>query len=284
MEFSDRAPFYWGNLTWEELRAAAARKPVVIQPIGATEQHGQHLPLNTDNFIVARLCDAAARRAPGELLVLPVIPYAFNAHHMDFPGVIAIGWDHVINYVIDVVASAAAHGFRRFILISGHGCNPPYLAVVGNEVNTRTGALCASLLWTVLADNLHEVRESVEPGGMAHACELETAVMLYLDPGRVRPDRIVDELGFLQGEYLQMDLAGSTGVHLGEHWWSSFSKTGVAGEATKATAAKGRLIFERAADNLVRLARELRSRPDPDRNRVDLHVPEPEIATGASTR
>jgi creatinine amidohydrolase len=272
MEFADRVPFYWGNLTWEELRAAAERKPVVIQPIGATEQHGYHLPLNTDNFIVSRLCDAAARRAPEEMLVLPVIPFAFNAHHMDFPGVVAIKWDHVINYLIDVVESVTTHGFDRFIFISGHGVNPPYLAVAGNEVNVRTGALCASLLWTALADNVAEVRESVAPGGMAHACELETAVMQHLDPERVRSDRVVDEMHFVQGRFLQMDLAATaTNVHLGEHWWSSFSPTGVAGEATKGTAEKGRLIFERAADNLVALVRELRARPDPALTRIDQH-------------
>lgn len=271
MEFGDRAPFYWGNLTWEELRAAAARKPVVIQPIGATEQHGYHLPLNTDNYIVTRLCDAAGRRAPQEMLVLPVIPFAFNAHHMDFPGVIAIKWDHVINYLIDVVESVTAHGFDRFIFISGHGVNPPYLAVAGNEVNIRTGALCASLLWTVLADTVPEIRESVTPGGMAHACELETAVMQYLDPDRVRSERIADEMGFVQGRFLQMDLATSTGIHLGEHWWSSFSPTGVAGEATKGSTEKGQRMFERAADNLVALVRELRARPDPALTRIDLH-------------
>jgi creatinine amidohydrolase len=272
MEFADRVPYYWGNLTWQELRAAAERKPVVIQPIGATEQHGYHLPLNTDNFIVSRLCDAAARRAPEEMLVLPVIPYAFNAHHMDFPGVVAIKWDHVINYLIDVVESVTMHGFDRFIFISGHGVNPPYLAVAGNEVNVRTGALCASLLWTALADNVAEVRESVAPGGMAHACELETAVMQHLDPERVRSDRVVDEMRFVQGRFLQMDLAATaTNVHLGEHWWSSFSPTGVAGEATKGTAEKGRLIFERAADNLVALVRELRARPDPALTRIDQH-------------
>jgi creatinine amidohydrolase len=263
MEFADRAPFYWGNLTWDELRAAAARKPVVIQPIGATEQHGYHLPLNTDNFIISRLCDAAGRRAPDELLVLPVIPYAFNAHHMDFPGVVAIQWDHVINYLIDVVSSVTAHGFDRFIFISGHGVNPPYLAVTANEVNVRTGALCASLLWTALADNVAEVRDSVTPGGMAHACELETAVVQYLDPARVRGERIVDEMHFIQGNYLQMDLTTGTGVHLGEHWWSSFSPSGVAGEATLATAEKGRMMFERAAENLVARARAQRARPDP---------------------
>lgn len=272
MEFADRAKFYWGNLTWDELRQVAARKPVVIQPIGATEQHGYHLPLNTDNFIVTRLCDAAGRRAPDELLVLPVVPFAFNAHHMDFPGVVAIQWDHVINYLIDVTLSVTAHGFDRFIFISGHGVNPPYLAVTGNEVNVRTGALCASLLWTALADNVNEVRESVVPGGMAHACELETAVMRYLDPERVREDQVIDEMNFVQGRFLQMDLAASaTGVHLGEHWWSSFSPSGVAGEATIGTAEKGRLLFERAADNLVALVRELRSRPDPAVTRIDRH-------------
>lgn len=271
MEFSDRARFYWGNLTWPELGEAAQRKPVVIQPIGATEQHGPHLPLNTDNLIVTRLCDAAGRRAPTELLVLPTVPYAFNAHHMDFPGVIAIRWNHVIDYLIDVVTSVAAHGFDRFIFISGHGCNPPYLAVVANEVNTRTGALCASLLWTALADTVGEVRDSVVPGGMAHACELETSVMQYLDPERVREHLIVDQTDFVQGRYLQMDLTTATGVHLGEHWWSSFSSTGVAGEASKSTPEKGEAMFERAADNLVALVRELRSRPDPAITRVDLH-------------
>lgn len=271
MEFFDRAPFYWGNLTWLELREVAKRKPVVIQPIGAMEQHGAHLPLDTDDFIVTRLCHAAGLLAPEELLVMPVIPYAFNAHHMDFPGVIAIRWDSIINYLLDTLQSMAHHGFDRFILISGHGVNPPYLAVVGNEVNVRTGGLCASLLWAALADNVGEVRDSVQPGGMAHACELETAVMLHLDPARVRTDLTADEMGFAQGRYLQMDLQGGTGVHLGEHWWSSFSPTGVAGEATKAAAEKGRLMFERAAENLVELVRELRARPNPADTRVDLH-------------
>jgi creatinine amidohydrolase len=227
--------------------------------------------LNTDNFIVSRLGDAAGRRAPEELLILPVVPFAFNAHHMDFSGVIAIQWDHVINYLIDIVTSVASHGFDRFIFISGPGVNPPYLAVTANEVNVRTGALCASLLWTRLADTIPDIRESAVPGGMAHACELETAVMLYLDPERVRQERIVDETNFVQGRFLQMDLAMDTGVHLGEHWWSSFSPSGVAGEASKGTAEKGRVMFERAADNLVALARELRARPDPALTRIDRH-------------
>src|SRR5215204_517339 len=147
MEYDSRETFYWGNLTWPELKEAAARKAVVIQPIGAMEQHGAHLPLNTDNYIVSQICHRAGQHADDELLILPVIPYAFNAHHMDFPGVIAIQWQTVIAWLVDVATSVAHHGFDRMILISGHGVNPPYLAVAANEVNVRTGALCAALFW-----------------------------------------------------------------------------------------------------------------------------------------
>jgi creatinine amidohydrolase/Fe(II)-dependent formamide hydrolase-like protein len=87
----------------------------------------------------------------------------------------------------------------------------------------------------------------------------------------VRSERIVDEMDFVQGRFLQMDLATTTGVHLGEHWWSSFSPSGVAGEASKGTAEKGRLLFDRAADNLVALVRELQARPDPALTKVDRH-------------
>ena len=98
--------------------------------------------------------------------------------------------------------------------------------------------------------------------------------MQYLDAERVQQDRVVDDLGFVQGRFLQMDLGSATGVHFGEHWWSSFSPSGVAGEATLATPAKGRLLFERAAGNLVELVRELRARPDPALTRLDRHQPD----------
>lgn len=273
MEYDNRDRFYWGNLAWPELREAARRdpQPVVVQPIGAMEQHGAHLPLNTDNYIVSRICHLAGERADGDLLVLPVIPYAFNAHHMDFPGVIAIQWQTVISWLVDVATSVAHHGFDRMILISGHGVNPPYLAVAANEVNVRTGALCASLFWSAVADDVTGILTSPSPGGTGHACELETSVMLALDPERVQSDRIVDDTGFAQGRFLQMDLRSATGVHLGEHWWSSFSETGVAGNPSLSTLDKGADLIDRAADGLIALARELRSRPDPADSRVDHH-------------
>lgn len=271
MEYRDRAPWYWGNLTWRELRDRVADRPVIIQPIGAMEQHGHHLPLNTDNYIVSHICDRAGEQSNGRALIMPVIPYAFNAHHMDFPGVIAIQWQSVINYLIDIITSITQHGFDRVIVMSGHGVNPPYLAVAGNEINVRTGALCASLLWTALVDGLDDILTSVQPGGTAHACELETAAIQFLDPERVRADLIMDEMEFQQGTFLQMDLRSGTGVHLGEHWWSSFSPSGVTGQPSLATPEKGHQLIDRAVTGLLALVDELRDRPDPALTRIDLH-------------
>lgn len=100
---------------------------------------------------------------------------------------------------------------------------------------------------------------------------METSAVQHLAPERVREDLIADEMGFVQGDYLTMDLRGGSGIHLGEHWWSSFSPSGVAGEATKGTPDKGKRLIEAATDGLLALVDELRNRPNPALTRVDLH-------------
>jgi creatinine amidohydrolase len=263
VDLAQRDRFLWGNLTWEELKDVAGRGRVAIVPIGAMEQHGRHLPLNTDNYIVSHLCYEVGRRIPDEVVVLPVVPFAFDAHHMHFPGAITIQWDHVIRYLLDVLLSITRHGFTRIVVVSGHGVNPPYMAVAANEVHYRTGAMCASLFWGALIGAMDDLRESPTPGGMAHACELETSVVMFLDEARVRRDRVDREMGFEQTQRIWMDIGvPGSGVHLGEIWWSGFSKTGVAGDATVASAEKGRQIFERAARNFVEFVREFRARRD----------------------
>lgn len=263
MDLARPERFLWGNLTWEELREVAGEGRVVLLPIGAMEQHGRHLPLNTDNYIVSHLCYEVGRRIPDEVIVLPVIPFAFDAHHMHFPGTITIQWNHVIQYLIDVLVSVARHGFKRIVVVSGHGVNPPYMAVAGNELHYRTGAMCTSLFWGALIGTMDDLRESPTPGGMAHACELETSMVLHLDEGRVRKERVVREMGFEQSARIWMDIGiPASGIHLGEIWWSGFSRSGVAGDPTVATAEKGRPILERAVENFVQFIREFRARKD----------------------
>jgi len=80
-----RRPYMYADLTWPEMREAIAAQKVVILPVGTVEDHGHHMPLDTDNFLVSRLCEEVGRRAPDDVLIMPVVPYGFNWHHIDFP-------------------------------------------------------------------------------------------------------------------------------------------------------------------------------------------------------
>jgi hypothetical protein len=91
----ERKPYLYQHYTWPEMRDVIKSQPVVILPIGSVEDHGRHLPIDTDNFLIWSICEAAAQAAPGEILLMPQIPFGFETHHMDFPGAIDIHSDHL---------------------------------------------------------------------------------------------------------------------------------------------------------------------------------------------
>jgi creatinine amidohydrolase len=263
-----RKDYLYQHYTWVEMKEVAARNPVVVVPVGSVEDHGPHLPLDTDNFLIWSICEEAARRAAGDILLMPLIPYGFETHHMDFPGTIDIHMEHMLHFVLDVTKSVARHGFTRILLADGHGSNMPILDLVARRTILETDALCAPFLWPSLAlGEIREVRESGR-GGMSHACELETSVYLYLDRERVQMDKARKEMEQPQSEFIWSDLLNPGPVRMMDIW-TRFSKTGVNGDPTLATAEKGRVIFEAVVENFVKFAREFRHRARGER--VDLH-------------
>src|SRR5205085_10485215 len=127
--------------------------------------------------------------------ILPTVPYGFNWHHIDFPGTIGIAWDHFIDYMTDITKSVAYHGFQKILIVDGHGSNVPLVDIVARRTVMETNALCASFIYTsLIVDIAREVRESETPGGMAHACELETSLYLHLAPDRVVKEEIQKEV------------------------------------------------------------------------------------------
>src|SRR5207248_5818625 len=132
----------------------------------------------------------------------------------------------------------------------------------------ETDSLCAAFIWPSLArDEIRKVRES-ERGGMAHACELETSVYLHLDGQRVDWDQAEKEVGMPNSEFIWMDLLEGSPVLLMDHW-SRFSKSGVSGDPTLASAAKGKIIFEAVVNAFIRLVREFKKRERGER--TDYH-------------
>jgi creatinine amidohydrolase len=185
---------------------------------------------------------------------------------MDFPGPITIGWDTFTRYCTDVGSSLARHGFRRMLFINGHGSNQNFVEAAARLVNVEhPNVLAAAAFYLSGKQSLarvDELRESVR-GGMGHACELETSIYLAIDAGAVEMDKAVDERSYPDGEYAFMDWAD--GPLKVMPWWSSFSRTGVQGDATKATVEKGEALLAAAVAECVGFVRELLSWPLPER-------------------
>ena len=268
--------FRYGELTWPEMREAASRQPVVLVPFGTVEDHGPHLPVNTDNVIVEAICLEAASRAPGEMLVMPLLAYGLDEHHMDFPGTISVDMQTLLAHLADVAGSVARHGFSHVLIVNGHGSNAAIADLAARKVVLETGIVCgamspnAAIDPTLAEPTLSQLRRS-GPGGIAHAGEYETAMMLHLRPDLVQMDRAVREMGQLKLEYFNWDHPEPS-VLSWQDWWSRMSESGVCGDPTVATAEFGRALLETTADNFVRFVREFRTipvRPRHDRHATD---------------
>jgi creatinine amidohydrolase len=263
----------YDELTWCEMRQAVTQQPVVLLPFGAVEDHGPHLPLNTDNVIVEAICLESARRAQGEMLVMPSVAYGLDEHHMDFPGTISVDMQTLLAYLADVAISVAHHGFTHVLIVNGHGSNTAIADLAARKVVLETGIVCGALCPNAAVDptlaepTLSQMRRS-GPGGVAHAGEYETAMMLHLRPDLVQMDKAIREIGQLKLEYFNWDHFEPS-VLSWQDWWSRMSESGICGDPTVASAGFGHALFETTVENFVRFVREFRTIPV--RPRRDLH-------------
>jgi len=258
------------ELTWPEARAAAERGQVIIIPIAAIEQHGFHLPVDTDNLLVEHVTEEAARCSDGLLLVAPMIHYGFNEHNMGFPGTISVRENVFIDFCYDVAHSFVRQGFDRLIFVNGHGSNQMLCNLTSRRVINTTKALAASVAhWELARPAVEQLRESEFPGGMAHACEFETSMYLHLRPDLVQRDKMVErETPDKLNEFVYTDLFGSGPVHMVDRW-SRVTRTGVEGDPLLATAEKGKAFADCSIRNLIAFARKFRAfevAPDIDLN------------------
>lgn len=255
--------------TWPEIGEAASLDKVVILPVGSVEDHGYHLPLDMDHQ-VEKICLEAGRRRPDLFLVAPLVPYGFNLHHLDWPGTVHVASETFIAYVKDVCKSFAHHGFRKILIVNGHGSNMPNLDLVARKVILETNAHCACLIWTDLCmDVFSKMRETPWPGS-GHADEIETSLYLHLSPERVQMDKAVKEIpaSWASSKYFFLDLERGAPVSFMD-WWTRWNVSGVVGDPTVATADKGRELWETTVARLIELAEEYRTLPIAER--VDYH-------------
>jgi len=259
----------YAELTWPEVAEWVARDPVLVIPVATLEDHGYHLPIDTDVVIAETLAERAVTERPGRALLLPTVTHGYTPHHMDFPGPITIGWKTFVDHLVDIGRSLLHHGFRRILFVNGHGSNVPLVDMATRLLMLEERDAIAATFWYLSspasAELLARTRSSDVPGGMAHACELETSLYLAIRPELVQMNRAVCEIPDWESEHAWMDWSDGPLSIKGQ--WSGWTESGVIGDATAATAEKGRAWLQRAVEEICEYIDDMagrRPRPGQD--------------------
>jgi creatinine amidohydrolase len=228
------------ELHWPEVEKLDREKIVAVVPVGSMEQHGPHLPFQVDVFCASRLAEDLEQKIPDVLLVPPLWA-GVSAHHMDFWGSITLRARVFIDVLHDICGSLHHHGFRRIVLLNGHGGNRSSLEVLGQELFVEFGV-----------PDLVKSLKKTNTSGMGHSGELETSLMLYLAP------ELVNRQDIPQG-VVGIEPPGPTSgikryVNMMEH-----SAQGVIGMPSAATPEIGKELYHGALNALEKAVRALQS-------------------------
>ncbi len=214
-----------GTVTSTQL---ASTSPSIRIPLGSTEQHGPHLPLDTDTRIATAVARGAGARLEQDWLVAPAIAYGASGEHQSFAGTISIGTEALTMLLVEYGRSAACWA-QRLVFVNGHGGNVGALnrAVSGLRAEGRDVGWCPC----------------TAAGGDAHAGHTETSVLLHISPADVLTDRWLAGNGASLPELLGSMRRGGV---------AAVSRVGVLGDPTTATAAEGKRILTEMVDGCVR--------------------------------
>jgi creatinine amidohydrolase len=232
------------DLTWPEVKSLDFNNLIVIFPTGSFEQHGPHLPFTTDTDIATAIAGRVEEDMTDRVLLLPTLWPGLSTHHMHFPGTLDVPQPIYIQLITELCKSMTSMGAKKVFILNGHGGNDTPLRAALRELKTaapQTRFVFASY-WTLAAKTLREVRES-EMGGMGHACEMETSVMLHLNPDRVHLERAVRDGPTHTDPYRKADMQFARPVFFVNEF-HEVTKSGVIGHPDLATAEKGKRFLD----------------------------------------
>jgi creatinine amidohydrolase len=170
----------WSDLTRWEIAAARDAGALVVIPIGATEQHSDHLPTGTDNLTSGRISLLAAQACAHPVLVAPTISVAFSPHHASWPGTLTLRLETLLAVIEDITASIARAGFTRQLLVNGHGGNRGPLISMTSQLVTSGREVSWVHYSASTPAELRDMLTGRKSGG-THAGERETALVMALE-------------------------------------------------------------------------------------------------------
>ncbi len=253
---------FWSDNTSEAFAKLDHERLIAILPVGATEQHGPHLPLNVDTAIVNGVVEAVIERLPADspALFLPTQAIGKSNEHSRYPGTLTFSAETLIRTWIEIGACVAASGVRKMVLLNGHGGQISTMDIVARELRVRHDMLVFSVNWFGLGmpDGLYDEQEMLTG---IHAGDMETSIMLALAPQLVDMDKARDFrplIDTFQRDYQHIGL--NRGAKPG--WQAQdMHPAGACGNATVATADKGQATIDFAADRIAEVLQEVDRAP-----------------------
>jgi len=239
------------RLNWPDAQDAIRRSRVALLPVGATEQHGPHLPLGTDWYIAQHIARETAEQ--DALLLLPGFSVGVSHEHRQFWGTLTVSQDQLRDQAMAVARALGEHGLRRIVFVNGHGSNCAPLEEATQRLRSNGIHAFVFNWWQSIESTLGELF----PEPTAHAGSVETSAMLVIDPELVHEERFDEASDAVQwGNYVE-------GVQVGFDA-AEFSEQGNVGDPSFADVEKGKRVLADAKDSLTRFCTWLAERSDED--------------------
>ena len=257
-------PRFWSQLTTRDFAALDPAATVAVLPLGATEQHGPHLPLGVDSTLVDGIVAAALPLLPPELpvLFLPSQAIGLSPEHASFPGTLTLSAETLIRLWREIGAGVARAGVRKLVFFNAHGGHTGAMEIVARELRAAHGLIVYSTSWFNLPLGEAGAQFSAEEHRFGvHAGEIETSMMLALAPTQVDMQAARDFGSSSRQRAADYPLLGNgKSARLG---WAmeDYNPEGAAGNAAAASAEKGRAVVETAARQLALLLAEVSHLP-----------------------
>lgn len=255
--------FYFEDQRSPVIGEYAKKNALILIPVGMIEQHGPHLPVSTDNIIASGVARLLAEKISDRIPTL-VMPCVFTGYHgnnvMDWPGSARVKPESLYNYVYDICESLYLGGFRKIMIINGHGQNPAILEMVCRRINDNCGITpVLTRAMRMIGKEGAKIRESAQGGAGGHAGEVETSLVLALAPDLVDMSVAPDSTCQYRSPFHPGDIFPEPSP-TAKVYWSSFeleqTKTGVLGNAKIATKEKGEQFLNCILSNYVSFAEE----------------------------
>lgn len=262
--------FWWSDFHAEEFQQLDPDKTIAILPLAATEQHGPHLPVGTDTFLNVGCLEMLRQRVPPrvDLRVLPIQEIGKSNEHIWAGGTLTHRAGPLIESWVDIGLSVARTGIRKLLMINSHGGNDEIMGIVARELRVRADMLVVKSGWSKFAPP-HGLLADDERRHGIHGGDFETSLMLHFRSDLVHMEKAKNFVSAAAKNESDFKHLRPTGNHAYAWVSSDLHPSGTVGDASKATAEKGRLIAEREVSGMLELIEDIMVCPLP----TPLHLP-----------